>query len=257
MTSSALRPPRSPNVGQTPHDFFRGLYRAFDGLLQASVPAVAKVAGLTGLAADSFQGNVRMMRQDEPPLACHRGCATCCTLRVGATAPEVLQVARFLRLVGPRLRSRGVDLVAQVRDADALTRGADEVQRVQMRRACPFVARGVCIIYEARPLACRGHTSHDVKACVDAAAGRRSDVPFSQSHQWVRAMVQNALQASVRAAGLAWGMYELNQGVLLTLDHADPEGAWLRGEDPLAAALLPDLPLQDMAQAFDQLLAPD
>ncbi len=238
---------------QTPHEFFRGLHGAFDAVFEQLPSAPPQVAALMGVAVDSFDGNVRVMRQDEPPLACHRGCATCCTLRVGATAPEVLWVAQFLRAVSPKLLARGIDLIAQVRATDALTQGAGESQRVSLRQPCPFVARGVCVIYDVRPLACRGHTSHDVKACVDAAAGRRAEVPFSRSHQWVRSMVQNALQSSVRAAGLAWGMYELNQAVLIAMAHPSPDEAWRAGEDVFASAAMGDVPMQEMADAFDQL----
>lgn len=234
-------------------EFFQALHRAFDTTLAERGHTPAVLDALLSQAFDSFAGNVAIQCEDEPPLACGRGCATCCTLRVGATAPEVLLVTRFLRAVTPRLLERGVDLVAGLREADARTTGLKEAARVALRQRCPFIAQGVCVIYSVRPLACRGHASHDLKACVDAASGRALQVPYSKGHRRVRSLVQNAMQSSLRDAGLAWGVYELNRALLIALDAEYSEARWLRGEDVFAAAALDEVPAEEMATAFDQL----
>ncbi len=232
---------------------YQALHRAFDATLAHHARRPSLVDALLWQAFDSFDGNVPIQCEDEPPLACRRGCSTCCTLRVGATAPEVWLVARFLRAVTPRLAARGIDLVGQLRAADARTRGLSEQDRVAARQPCPFIAQGACVIYPVRPLACRGHASHDVKACVDAAAGRRQEVPYSVGHRMVRALVQNAMQSSLRDAGFAWHVYELNRALLLALDKAEAENAWMAGEDVLAAAAFGDVPHAEMAAVFDPL----
>jgi Fe-S-cluster containining protein len=233
-------------------EFFQAMQKAVAATL-SEVPPASRVPVLLSQVFDSFDGNVRIQCEDEPPLACQRGCATCCTLRVGATAPEVLLVARFLRAVAPQLKQRGIDLVGQVRQADAQTRGLSEAQRVALRQRCPFIAQGACVIYQVRPLACRGHASHDVKACTGAAAGRAAEVPYSQGHWMVRSLVQNAMQSALRDAGLAWGLYELNHALLLALDDEGSEAAWLAGVDVLAPAALAELPTEEVAQAYEQL----
>jgi hypothetical protein len=72
-----------------------------------------------------------------------------------------------------------------------------------LRRPCPLILRGVCIIHPVRPLACRGHASFDRTACARAAAGRNVEVPISEPHLDLRGLVQNALQSALRAAGVA------------------------------------------------------
>lgn len=233
--------------------FFQDLHQAFDATLQRHAGQPALTEALLSQAFDSFHGNVTIQCEDEPPLACSRGCATCCTLRVSATAPEVWLVARFLDAVAPRLLARGVDLWGQVREADAQTRGLDEPGRVGLRQRCPFIAQGVCVIYAVRPLACRGHASHDLRACADAAAGRRAEVPHSAGHRMVRALVQNAMQSALRDAGLAWASYELNQALLLAHDAPQAEAAWLAGADVLAPAATREVSAAEMAAVFDQL----
>jgi Fe-S-cluster containining protein len=233
--------------------FFRQQQQAFAATLAAQAGAATLAPQLLAQAADSFGANVREQCADEPPLACGRGCASCCTLRVSATAPEVLAVAAFLRAVQPRLLPRGIDLVGQVRDADAATHGLGEAQRVTLRQRCPFIAQGVCVIYAVRPLACRGHASHDLRACTEAAAGRRDEVPYSAGHRLVRALVQGALQSALRDAGLAWGAYELNAALLLAIDDEGADAAWRAGADPLAAAALTEVAADEMARTFDAL----
>jgi len=174
-------------------------------------------------------------------------------LRVGVTAPEAWLVARFLRQLNPGLLARGIDLVARVREADAVTRSLGEEARVAERRRCPFLAQGVCVIYGVRPLACRGHASHDVAACADAAAGRAQKIPYSASHQLVRSLVQNAMQSALRDAGLAWHVYELNAAIVRAFDDPQAEGVWLQGGDPLATCAIDEDLREDMAAVFDQL----
>jgi len=228
------------------------MQQAFSATLAAAPEA--RVGALLTQAFDSFDGNVAIQCEGESPLACQRGCAACCLLRVAATAPEVFLVARFLRAVAPRLLERGVDLIGQIREADARTRGLDEPARAALHLRCPFIAQGVCVIYKVRPLACRGHASHDARACIDAVAGRRSEpVPVSQGHLMVRALVQNALQSALRDAALPWGLYELNHALLLALDDEGSEAAWLAGQDVLAPAALNEVSADEMAQAFEAL----
>lgn len=232
---------------------YQALHRAFDDTLARNARGPSLVPALVGQSFDSFAGNLAIQGEGEPALACKRGCATCCTLRVGVTAPEAWLVARFLRQLSPGLLARGIDLVARVREADAVTRSLGEEARVAERRRCPFLAQGVCVIYGVRPLACRGHASHDVAACADAAAGRVQSIPYSSSHQVVRSLVQNAMQSALRDAGLAWHVYEFNAAIVAAFDDPQAEAAWLEGGDPLAHCAVDEDLREEMVAVFDQL----
>jgi Fe-S-cluster containining protein len=238
---------------QSEREFFQALQRAFSATLAAAGRAPVAIDALLRQSHDTFDGNLAEQCAGEAALACERGCAACCSLRVTATAPELLLAARFLRAVQPALRVRGIDLVAGLRAADRRTRGLSEPQRVALRQTCPFIARGVCVIYAVRPLACRGHASHDRAACGAAAAGRVAQVPHSEGHRRLRALVQNALQSALRDGGLAWSAYEFNQGLLAALDDDASEARWLAGDDPFADAAIADVSAAEMAAVFDQL----
>lgn len=204
-------------------------------------------------AWQSFDANLASQCEGLPALDCHKGCATCCTLRVTATAPEVFMLVRFIRAVTPGLMKHGVDLRAQIARANDVTCGVGEAGRVAARQRCPFIAQGVCVVYQVRPLACRGLASYDRKACAQAASGLVDEIPYSEPHMRLRSLVQNALQSALRDVGVAWGNYELNQALLMALDDDTLEARWLAGEDVLRTAQVEDVPEQEMAHTFDLL----
>ena len=103
-----------------------------------------------------------------------------------------------------------------------------------------IVANRLCLIYRARPLACRSHASFDKAACAEAMVGLDNGALVSMPHFLVRCVVQNALLASLRDAGLAWGLYELNSALSLALGSPGAEAAWRAGGDPLPNALVAD-----------------
>lgn len=227
--------------------FFRQQRAAFEHTLASAGPDAALLQ-----AWDSFDGNVAIQCEGQPPVACTKGCASCCELRVTALAPEVFALANYLRATAPTLQAHGIDLIGNVREADARTRGLGETERVAARQRCAFVVQGVCMIHRARPLACRGHASHDRRACVDAAACRVDEVPFSAPHRAVRLLVQAALQAALRQHGLAWGAYELQHALVLALNAPGAQTDWLNGQDPLADAAVDVEHRAAMAAGFDE-----
>lgn len=231
--------------------YFQHLHGAYAQVLRERPGHPALIEGLLCLAFGSFDANVSVQSEGLPKVDCGRGCATCCTLRVSATAPEVFLMARFIRAVDPGLQARGVDLPGQIARADAHTQGLSEAERVTARQRCPFIAQGVCVVYQVRPLACRGLASYDKRACAQAASGRTDSIPYSEPHMNVRSLVQNAMQSALRDTRLPWASYELNQSLTLALRDASLEARWLAGEDVLAAARLEEVSEAEMAQTFD------
>ena len=230
--------------------FFRDLRDAFEHTL-GTTPPEALTQTVLMQAWDSFEGNVAIQTEGQPPVACHKGCPSCCSLRVSALAPEVFMIAAYLQATAPALNKHNMDLLDSLRTTDAATRGLDEPARVALRRRCAFIVQGVCLIHRVRPLSCRGHASLNKRACVDAAAGRADEVPFSGPHRLVRVMVQSALQAALRQRGLAWGAYELNHALILALEGKGAQASWLEGADPLAAAAVDQEFRDAMACGFD------
>jgi Fe-S-cluster containining protein len=235
-----------------PLSFFNALHREYERVLTARHGQSEEIDDALSIAFERCEDTTNKLCEDQPELACHKGCATCCTLRVLATAPEIFLIAKTIK-ADPELAKV---LPERIFASDKLTRNLDEPGRVKLRNRCPFIlSAGSCSIYPVRPLACRGHASYSVKDCVDAAGGRAVEIAYSEPHQLVRSLVQNALQSALREHNLAWGIYELNHGlsIALTDEHALDE--WLKGNDPLAPAQVNDISAEEMAETFDALKA--
>lgn len=229
--------------------FFKDCHAAFSGILASRASEEGLPDALLTHAFAQFDAELESQCHGMPEVDCAKGCATCCTMRVTATAPEVLFIARHLR------RHADADiclrLVRRLLEADGLTRDLDEAERVQLRHRCPFIEKGACVIYAVRPLACRGHASYSRRACSLAAAGRIAEVPHSIPHKTVRSLVQNAMQSALRDTGRAWASYELNHALRIALGTPNDVARYLRGEDLFAAAQVNDVSADEMIAAFD------
>jgi len=232
--------------------YFKAMLRGFTVLLAARRGSQDRAEALSERAYESFARSVEADLQEGGPIACRGGCADCCTIRVAATAPEILSVARKVRALPQRV---GREVMQKIVAADRATRELNQQQRMASRLICPLIENDHCVVYAVRPLACRGHASYDQDACREALEGGENEVPVSALHLTVRSLVQNALQAALRDAGLAWGVYELNQALRIALCDETCERSWMAGVDVFAPALITDVSLKEMAETFDAIKA--
>lgn len=236
-----------------PLGFFRALAGQFGVAMTEKGDGADLAFRLMRQAVESFETNVARQCEGQAQLACRGGCEACCALRVTATAPEIFTVAARLNEIAQRFPAFGHILRARISAAAGLAEH-DDAAHLALGQACAFIIDGHCVIYDWRPLACRGHASFDEAACRAAIAGEGDDVPVSEPHHLMRAYVQNALQSALRDQGLAWAIYEFVPALALALD-AEAATAWTKGEDPLAESRADDVSLDEMAATFDALKA--
>ena len=236
----------------SPLAFFGAMHSAFSGVISQRQNIVEN---LLSIAFSSFDGNVKIQTESQPKLACNQGCAACCRLRVVASAPEILLIAKYLRAKSAHFQQCGIDLTQRIAEADADTRALSEAERAQRKRRCPFIFKGACTIYPVRTMACRGHASLDKRACASALAGNDTIVPISQPHLMVRSIVQNAMQSALLDNGYAWKLYELNHALHLALTDESIETRWLKGEDEFSPAMINEVQWLEMANTFDAIKA--
>lgn len=236
-----------------PAGFFKAQHAAFGTTLAAHKGAADLIDRIWMQAFSSYEHNVSEQAKDLPPLACHKGCGTCCRIQVAATAPEVLMVARYIRAMAGGFRKVGIDLPARLAATPAAPPGT--AGTMALAGECPFLAEGICVIYPVRPLACRGHVSFDAEACIAALEGEADEVPVSESHRTVRALVQGALQSALRDAGHPWALYDLVAALKIALPRAEAEAAFGAGDDVLSAAVIDHVSREEMARTFDRLKA--
>ncbi|MBI5013509.1 MAG: YkgJ family cysteine cluster protein [Methylocystis sp.] len=239
------------NGDTSPSAFFRAASHAFSETIGSRGARPELVALLCAQAFDSFTQNVAIQAAGAPALACQGECAACCRLRVVATAPEIFLLARFISVNAAAFRERGIMLRKRIADADQAVGGLSEEQRLTAQHACPLIEGELCLAYKIRPLACRGHAAFDKALCLAAVRGEAVEAPISTPHLVVRSLVQNALMAALRRAGLAWGLYEVNRALNCALSAPHALEQWISGEDPLTNARIPDFDLIEAAAILD------
>ncbi len=125
---------------------------------------------------------IRQARQAGQAISCRKGCAACCKYLIPLSVPELLCFEREYPLhrnqLGPSLDERFHQAMVRIVEAgqpeptddysdDDSDEKADENSEDaaahvgrwydSLQLNCPFLANGVCTIYQARPIACRQH----------------------------------------------------------------------------------------------------
>lgn len=101
----------------------------------------------------------------EAALACRKGCCWCCYLPVEAGAAEVVYALEHAKRV---LDEAAFDALRVRIRAAAARYPRKNTGPCSANPPCPFLADGACLVYAARPLACRGWNSRDANACENA-----------------------------------------------------------------------------------------
>lgn len=228
-----------------PREFFNAQRDNFARVCAQFAGAPELADALASIACDNYEKNAAIQAEGQPDPACMRGCDPCCCLQVAATAPEIFHAAHFIRVTAPAFSRHGVDLSQSLRSVQDDIAGKGQEERLASQTACPLIINGACSVYAARTLACRSHISFDREACAQAVQGCDVEVVTSAAHKTTRILVQGALQAALRDAGLAWGAYEFLGALDRALQNPDCERLWREGVDVFA-----DLRLDD-GESFD------
>lgn len=131
-------------------------------------------------------------------LDCGRGCCYCCHLPVETCRAEASRALEFARK--NLNEAEFIDLKHRIREA-AVAYPLPPDQPPARNTGCPFLSESACLVYPARPLACRGWNSSDVSACREAHQRGVGEVTVPVDSR-IRGVYANASEALLR--GLTW-----------------------------------------------------
>ncbi len=154
-----------------------------------------------------------------PTPECSAGCAYCCRVRVEATEPEILCIARTLGVLPP------VQLAALVDKLRAHLAQASAVQGKE-RQDCPFLVNKLCSIYEIRPATCRKAHSLSVRKCETLALELPQNLDLLLQSE---ALMLGTAEA-YRELNLPASPHELVAAVLTALTEPGAEALWYNGQ---------------------------
>jgi Putative zinc- or iron-chelating domain len=207
----------------------QGERRALAGVLardEDGAPAEA-----ARLALDRALALTRAALDREPPsrpIACARGCSSCCISKVLVTPPEALRIAEHLRAT---LDDEALAAVtARIAAADDRARGLTRARRFEEKIPCPLLAPdGGCSVHEVRPLVCAGWTSLDVGACEQHFAAEGEEGPsapiYGLGYELATAILAGLVQACADA-GLDGSLLELIAALRVALTRPTAGERW-------------------------------
>lgn len=127
-------------------------------------------------------------------LDCGPGCDWCCHLPVETCRAEASRALEFARKnLNPAEFS---NLKHRIREA-AIAYPLLPDQPPARNPRCPFLGDSICLVYPARPLACRGWNSSDVSACREAHQRGVGEVTVPVDSR-IRGVYANASEALLR-----------------------------------------------------------
>lgn len=184
------------------------------------------------LALDRALALARAALDREPPIrpiACAKGCSSCCVSKVVLTPPEALRIAAHLRATLDAGELAAVE--ARIAAADDRTRGLTRARRFEEKVPCPLLAAdGSCSVHEVRPLVCAGWTSLDAGACERhfAAEEEGPSAPiYGLGYEITGAILAGLVQAC-GDAGLDGSLLELIAALRIALARPTAAERWQR-----------------------------
>lgn len=120
----------------------RALYTAIDELLEAFLQRAG---------------------EEGQPVSCKKGCAWCCHQEVYAISHEFLYLNAYVQK--HLSEEEGLAVLERAREKAMISMNRPVEEQLKIRSACPFLDSGSCMVYEARPMACRIYLSASEPSC--------------------------------------------------------------------------------------------
>jgi hypothetical protein len=164
------------------------------------------------------------------PMACRKGCPTCCHVPVRTDAQSVIRIVEHVRQSWPvveriKLKARIDAHVEATKDDYAFAAVAD-------RPACPFLVEDSCSVHTVRPMVCRAFNSTDLAACLKAAkmVGGFASIPAYAMPNMVTVAVQKGMIAALKEKGYGDQSLDFMPAVQYALSVPDAGERWLKSK---------------------------
>jgi len=189
------------------------------------------------LATDLHEGALRAMLPVATDRDSHRrvACPDEGQGMIGVTAPEVFEIADYLRQNVPSAERHRIAKLAR-ENAKKLA-GLDDTNFDADQTPCPLQGQDcICRVYSARPLHCRPlHAARIANELGLPTAGFAGEIPPWASHlQTVQQGFEEGVVQALDKAGLDARVYELNGALAIALENSEAARCWMQGEDVFA-----------------------
>jgi len=146
--------------------FYRDGYRLAHTHLGQELSAVnlsLAISELHKAVDDLLDSFLERSAIDGLPADCKKGCSWCCHQEVFAVTHEFLYLRDYI--LNHLSEQQGAKILERAREKTLLTLNKPLEEQLKLRHACPLLDDGSCLVYEARPMACRIYLSSSAESC--------------------------------------------------------------------------------------------
>jgi len=196
--------------------FYRDGYRMAQRYLDQELSSVQMgeaIRALYSAVDELLEAFLQRAGAEGQPVSCNLGCAWCCYQEVFAITHEFLFLNEYVNK--SLSEADRIAVLERAREKVKISMNLTVEEQLKVRSACPFLDSGTCMVYEARPMACRIYLSASEPSCRkehDHPSDKRSfpglfDFPLRAGR-----MMNEGFVAWLKKAGLQVSELPIEQG---------------------------------------------
>ena len=211
--------------------FYRDGYRMAQSYLDQELSSVQMgeaIKALYSAVDELLEAFLQRAGAEGQPVSCNLGCAWCCYQEVFAITHEFLYLNEYVNK--SLSEADRISVLERAREKVKISMNLTVEEQLKVRSACPFLDSGTCMVYEARPMACRIYLSASEPSCKkehDQPSDKRSfpglfDFPLRAGR-----MMNEGFVAWLKKAGLQVSELPIEQGYSSMLNFGQTMKEWV------------------------------
>ncbi|MCK4989456.1 MAG: YkgJ family cysteine cluster protein [Bacteroidales bacterium] len=211
--------------------FYRDGYRMAQSYLDQELSSVQMgeaIKALYSAVDELLEAFLQRAGAEGKPVSCIKGCAWCCYQEVFAITHEFLYLNEYVNK--SLSEADRISVLERAREKVKISMNLTVEEQLKVRSACPFLDSGTCMVYEARPMACRIYLSASEPSCKkehDQPSDKRSfpglfDFPLRAGR-----MMNEGFVAWLKKAGLQVSELPIEQGYSSMLNFGQTMKEWV------------------------------
>ena len=166
--------------------------------------------------------------QEGRTAACMEGCSWCCHQVVFAVTHEFFYLHEYVQQKLPGASQKAI--LEKAREKVMLTLNKSRDEQLQVKGKCPFLQSGSCMIYAARPMACRIYLSSSEKSCKTEhyePGSEKNNTDIFEFPLHAGRMLNHGFVAYLKQVGLRTSELSLEQGYSAMLTMGQTMEDWI------------------------------
>jgi Fe-S-cluster containining protein len=211
--------------------FYRDGYRLAHEYLSgglSSLNALQAIFRLYEVMDELLDAFLQRTAGEGSPASCKKGCAWCCNQEVFAVTHEFLYIREYVfQYLTEQERNR---ILERAREKLMQTVHLPVDERHNVRAACPFLEDNSCMVYAARPMACRIYLSSSLSSCMKVHKGPANGKAMAELFEFPLLsgrMLNEGFVAYLKQSGIRSAELPLEQGYASMLGTGQTMEEWI------------------------------